>query len=88
MTAIRSCVACGARAAKRELRRFVREGQGLRLDPAQRATGRGAYLHRDPECIRRFAGAKGPIRSLRWAPSPGTRAALATEVEHLSSEPR
>ena len=88
MTVVRTCVACGQRATKGALRRFVRDAHGLRLDPAQRAAGRGAYLHRDPECTRRFACAKGPIRSLRWTPSSSSRAALAAEIEHLTSEAR
>ena len=88
MTGVRTCVACGQRSVKAELRRFVRDAQALRLDPKQRAAGRGAYLHRDGECTRRFARGKGSVRSLRWTPSPSARAELAAEVERMTGEPR
>ncbi|HWP66839.1 MAG TPA: YlxR family protein [Candidatus Limnocylindria bacterium] len=77
---MRTCVGCGRRAAKVELQRFVRAGEQLRLDPARRAPGRGAYLHRDGECARRFARGKGLVRSLRWAPGAAARAALAADA--------
>lgn len=88
MTSLRTCVACGARGAKNELRRFVREVGELRLDPMQRAPGRGAYLHRDAACVERFARGKGPVRSLRWTPGPGVRARLAASVEGAAGGPR
>ena len=88
MTSVRTCVACGARAAKPELRRFVRAAEGLRLDPTQCAPGRGAYLHRDAECIRRFGQGRGPIRSLRWTPSASARALFVASIECVAGEPR
>ena len=49
---VRTCVACRQEAGKRELVRLVREPSGgVRIDPTGRAGGRGAYLHRDPDCI-------------------------------------
>lgn len=88
MTSVRTCVACGQRSVKTDLRRFVRDAHALRLDPEQHATGRGAYLHRDAECARRFARAKGSIRSLRWTPPPSARTELAAEIERMAGEPR
>ena len=88
MISMRTCVGCGQRAAKPQLQRFVRAADALHLDPAQRAAGRGAYLHRDADCIRRFARGKGPVRSLRWTPSPSARAALAAVVDPLVGEAR
>jgi predicted RNA-binding protein YlxR (DUF448 family) len=88
MTSVRSCVGCGARGVKSELRRFVRDAEVLRLDPTQTAPGRGAYLHDDTECTRRFACGRGPIRSLRWTPSVKARALLAASVASASGGPR
>ena len=88
MIPMRTCVGCGQRAPKPQLERFVRAADGLRSDPVQRAVGRGAYLHHDPDCIRRFARGKGPVRSLRWTPSPSARAALAAGVDPLVGEAR
>lgn len=50
---LRTCVACRAEGVKPELVRFVRDpatGEA-RLDAGGRAAGRGAYLHRAPECV-------------------------------------
>jgi predicted RNA-binding protein YlxR (DUF448 family) len=88
MISMRTCVGCGQRAPKEQLGRFVRAAEGLRLDPAQRAAGRGAYLHRDGDCIRRFARGRGPVRSLRWTPSATARTALAAAVETAAGEAR
>jgi predicted RNA-binding protein YlxR (DUF448 family) len=88
MTSERTCVACGARGPKSELRRFVRDAEELRLDPTQSAPGRGAYLHDDAECTKRFARGRGPVRTLRWAPSASARAVLAASVADASRGPR
>ena len=48
----RSCVGCRRRAPKAELLRVARTPEGVRVDPLATALGRGAYVHRDPECVR------------------------------------
>ena len=49
---VRTCVACRQEAGKGELIRVVRRNDGsAAIDPTGRATGRGAYLHRDPACF-------------------------------------
>ena len=45
--------------------RFVRDGQGIRPDPAATHPGRGAYLHQDPECARAAVARRGFDRSFR-----------------------
>jgi predicted RNA-binding protein YlxR (DUF448 family) len=62
---IRTCAGCAERAPKGTLLRFVGSVDGLAADPARRASGRGAYLHRDPRCFDLFVRRRGPIRSLR-----------------------
>lgn len=47
----RSCVVCKRRAAKAELLRLVLHGRQLLVDDAQKAMGRGAYVHRDAGCV-------------------------------------
>jgi uncharacterized protein len=47
----RTCVACRQEGTKDELIRLVGGPQGVVLDPNGRAPGRGAYLHRRPECL-------------------------------------
>jgi predicted RNA-binding protein YlxR (DUF448 family) len=64
-TPLRTCVGCAERAAKGTLLRFVAGDGGVRLDPARRAPGRGAYLHADRRCWDLFVRRRGPVRSLR-----------------------
>ncbi|MDR1776116.1 MAG: YlxR family protein [Actinomycetes bacterium] len=51
----RSCVACKAKADKRELLRFVRlpekSGGDVLLDASGKAAGRGAYVCADATCM-------------------------------------
>jgi predicted RNA-binding protein YlxR (DUF448 family) len=65
---IRTCTGCGSRAPQRTLLRFVALGGTLALDHGRRSPGRGAYLHRDPECWTAFVRRRGPVRSLRLTP--------------------
>jgi len=48
----RTCVGCRNEEGKRELLRIVRTPEGdLRIDLGGKATGRGAYLCKNPECL-------------------------------------
>lgn len=48
----RTCVACRQEAGKAALIRIVRRPDGsAAVDPTGHASGRGAYLHRDPACV-------------------------------------
>lgn len=65
----RSCAGCRRRAPRASLLRFVADSAGrLRLDPQQRAPGRGVYLCPAAECFelacRRAALARGLRRKL------------------------
>jgi len=52
----RTCVACRREGLKADLTRLVRAQDGsVVVDMTGSAPGRGAYLHRDPDCI---AGAR------------------------------
>ena len=51
VTSGRTCVGCRTRAERADLLRVVAvEGQ-LGPDPARRLPGRGAHLHRNPDCL-------------------------------------
>ena len=76
----RTCVGCGQRAAKPQLRRFVLTAEHLVLDGSRPATGRGAYLHDNPTCWREFTRRRGPVRSLRATPDRAARVALTTAL--------
>ena len=49
---VRTCVACRQEAGKGTLIRLVRGLDGsAAMDPTGRAPGRGAYLHRNQDCV-------------------------------------
>lgn len=69
---VRTCVGCRARVQQSALLRvvLVRPAHGpSRIVPDERggAPGRGAYLHRDPECLRRAETRHVLPRALRVA---------------------
>ncbi|HEU5487113.1 MAG TPA: YlxR family protein [Microlunatus sp.] len=64
---VRTCVGCRGRAAKTELLRIVWQA-GPVVDPQQRETGRGAYLHRRPECLELALKRRSLARALRLPP--------------------
>jgi predicted RNA-binding protein YlxR (DUF448 family) len=79
----RSCVGCRARAPKAELLRIARTPAGVRVDPLAVAPGRGAYVHRDPVCVR-AAFRKGAIaRALRTGLAERELATLRNEIEEV-----
>ena len=76
----RTCVGCRATAAKAALVRIVRTPTGeVRVDPTGREPGRGAYVHRDPACVRRAERSNGFARALRAGPE-GVRAGSLTDA--------
>jgi predicted RNA-binding protein YlxR (DUF448 family) len=77
----RTCVGCREKHPKDRLLRVVRGPHGVRPDPAGTAPGRGAYVHRDRECVV-LATRKGALaRALRANLSPEDLATLQTEME-------
>jgi predicted RNA-binding protein YlxR (DUF448 family) len=79
---VRTCVGCRIRAPKAELLRIVRRPDGsVSPDPTGAAPGRGAYVHRDANCVR-LATARGALgRALRVALSSRDLATLTDEID-------
>ncbi len=77
----RTCIACRESGDKRSLTRVVRAADGhVRLDPAGRSPGRGAYLCERPQCWERALGRGDALaRALRTTVTPEDRVAL---LEH------
>ena len=64
-TPMRMCVGCREMKEKRELIRVVRSPEGeLSLDPTGKKPGRGAYVCRNAECLRRAIRQKQLERQL------------------------
>ncbi|MGN0102190.1 YlxR family protein [Dietzia sp. CH92] len=66
---IRTCVGCRGRDSDSRLLRIVHDPRTAALspDPRRRASGRGAWVHRDERCIATALDRRAFIRSLRVA---------------------
>ena len=71
---------------KRELIRIVRtpEGEAV-LDPTGKRSGRGAYVCRNAECLRRSIKQKQLERQLEITLTEEITAALTAEMERLNA---
>lgn len=77
---MRQCIGCGQRDEQRHLVRFTLGTDGtLHIGTGN---GRGAYVHRQPVCVRAFATSRsGPVRSLRVVVSRKMRAHYAKLID-------
>lgn len=62
---MRQCVGCRTRRPKRELVRVVRSPEGeISIDSRGKKPGRGAYVCRDPECLKKAIRSRALSRAL------------------------
>ena len=62
---LRHCLGCREQKPKNELIRVVRSPEGVvSLDPRGKAPGRGAYLCRNAECLKKAVRSRALERSL------------------------
>ena len=81
---MRMCVGCREMKEKKSLIRVVRSPEGsVSLDPTGKKSGRGAYVCRNPECLKRAIKQRQLERQLDAALSPETTEALQAELERL-----
>lgn len=79
---MRSCVGCTESKPKKELLRIVRSPEGeISLDPVGKKPGRGAYICRDPECLKKARKGKRLEKSLECEISAEIYDRLAEEIE-------
>ena len=84
---MRMCVGCREMKEKKELIRVVRSPEGdVSLDPTGKKSGRGAYVCRDPNCLKRAIKQRQLERQLDAALSPEAAEALQAELEALTGE--
>ena len=84
---MRMCVGCREMKEKKTLIRVVRSPEGdVSLDPTGKKSGRGAYVCRDPDCLKRAIKQRQLERQLDAALSPETAEALRAEMEALTGE--
>ena len=65
---LRQCVGCGEMKDKKEMMRVLKTAEGpIVLDMSGRKNGRGAYLCKDRECLRKAMKKKGLERSFKMS---------------------
>ena len=81
---MRMCVGCREMKEKRQLIRIVRtpEGEAV-LDPTGKKSGRGAYVCRQADCLKRAVKQKQLERQLEITLTPEVIEALAGEMSRL-----
>lgn len=81
------CVGCREMKEKRDLIRIVRtpEGEAV-LDPTGKRSGRGAYVCRQEECLRRAIRQKQLERQLEINLTEEISGMLTSEMECLSAD--
>ena len=62
---VRTCIGCRERAARSDLVRVVLDGGLVVIDEGASLPGRGAWLHRRPECLDLAVRRKAFSRALR-----------------------
>ena len=62
----RKCIACQERDSKKGLIRIVKNKEGqIFLDPSGKANGRGAYICKDVECLKKATKTKALNKSFK-----------------------
>ncbi len=62
----RKCIACQERDSKKGLTRIVKTKEGeIFLDPTGKANGRGAYICKDVECMKKAIKSKALNRAFK-----------------------
>ena len=61
----RMCVSCGRMREREVLLRIMRTEDGFRMDPGQKAGGRGAYVCAEGDCFRKMCAKRMLNRSFR-----------------------
>ena len=83
---MRMCVGCREMKEKRELIRIVRTPEGETLiDPTGKKSGRGAYVCRSSECLRRAIRQKQLERQLQVSLTEEVNEALMAEMNRLAA---
>ena len=78
----RKCIVCQDRDSKKELMRIVKNKEGeIFLDPSGRANGRGAYICKDTEWLKKAIKTKALNRAFKVEVSDEVYEKLLAELE-------
>ena len=85
---MRMCVGCREMKPKKELLRVVRSPEGeVSIDLTGRKPGRGAYVCRSAECLKRAIKQKQLERAFECALGEETHASLLETLKQLEAQP-
>lgn len=83
---LRKCTGCGESKGKKELIRVIRTPEGeICLDETGRKNGRGAYLCKNIECLKKARKTRGLDRSFKMAVPPEVYDLLEKEFTKFES---
>ena len=84
---LRQCVGCGQMKGKKEMMRVLKTAEGdILLDMTGKKNGRGAYLCKSMECLRKARKSKGLERSLKMAIPKEVYEALEKEMGQIGQQ--
>ena len=84
---MRQCVGCGEMKGKKEMMRVLRTAEGdLVLDVTGKKNGRGAYLCKSMECLKKARKSKGLERSFKMNIPNEVYDSLEREFEEFEAE--
>lgn len=84
---MRQCIGCGEMKNKKEMMRVLRSSEGdICLDVTGKKNGRGAYLCKNGECLKKARNNKGLERSFKMNIPNDVYESLEKEFENLETE--
>ena len=84
---LRQCIGCGQMKGKKEMMRILRTTEGeIVLDMTGKKNGRGAYLCRSSDCLKKARKSKGLGRSFKMSIPNEVYDQLEKEFEEFEAE--
>lgn len=84
---MRVCIGCGVSKSKKELMRVLKTPEEeFVLDATGKKNGRGAYLCKDAECLKKAMKSKGLERSFKMSIPKEVYARLEEEFKNIEVE--
>lgn len=81
---LRQCIGCGGMKSKKEMLRVIKTPEdAVLLDATGRKNGRGAYICKSPECLKKAIKNKGLERSLKMSIPAEVYEQLTKEMESI-----
>ena len=83
---LRQCVGCNEMKSKKEMLRVLKTAEEVVLDTTGKMNGRGAYLCKNAECLKKAMKHKGLERSLKMQIEKSVYEKLEKEFLNIESE--